>query len=128
MERAASGFAGEDRVERVVQARHRRAQARAHHRAQRAHAVLDGRKPDAAQPLFARPRPDAQARAGDDGERPFAADDELRQVWSRARPVERAEDGAGAVDGLDREHHVLDLSVAAGELSRAAGREPAAGG
>src|SRR5204863_146793 len=77
-----------------------------------------------AQPLLRRLRPDAQARAGDHAERPFAADQKLGQIGTGAGTVERAQDGAGAVDRFQREDHVLDLSVLARELPGAARGEP----
>src|SRR5204862_8365292 len=55
-------------------------------------------------------------------------DQELREIGTGAGPVERAHDGAGAVDRFQREDHVLDLSVLARELPGAARGEPAADG
>src|SRR5437868_12865142 len=61
--------------------------------------------------LFRSPWPDAERGGGDHGQRTLAPDEKLHEIGSRARSVGRPQHLPGAVDGLEGEHHVLDLPI-----------------
>jgi len=103
------------RVERVVKARDRRAQARLEDRAHGFQAMRGRGKRPGAEPAGARRGVEAEPGAGDDREGALAADDERDQVRS-ARAALQLHDVARPRDALERGDHVFDLSVGARAL------------
>ena len=119
--------ASDERVEGIVQARHRGPQASLEHVAQRGPTCLDARERESAERACRRCGMEAQGDAGDDAQHALAADEERGEVGPVRATVEPHHLPA-ADDALEGGHHVLDLAVAARALPRTARGDPAAGG
>ena len=128
--RAVAGLVAAVGLDAVVQAQHRGRRAALQDAAARVEAVGERREPERRATVRRGDRMGAQPGAGDDAERAFRADEELREVGADrgagAPPVwMRAAVGEHDVEPGD---DVLDLAVAGRELAGAPAREPAADG
>src|SRR4051812_7043348 len=110
------------RVELVIESDHRRAEPPLHHSPNGFAAGGHSWKRPAAIMLDLRLRMDGAARLGDDTERAFGADHQLREVGCFA--AGKMMFFAAPVDDCERLHHVFDLPVLGGTLSGRACSQP----
>ncbi len=121
-------LADEGGVERIVEPHHRGLEPGAEEGANRLQPLVHRGQLEAAKGAALRLGVDAQPGAGEEAERALAADQERGEVGPGGGALGGDEPLAPAGDGAHRQRHVFDLPVAAGQLPRAARRQPAAHG